>query len=266
MKPPRILSIAGSDNSGGAGIQADIKTITMLRGHAMTAITAVTVQTSQAVLAVHPVPLDIIVAQIETCLADTGVDAIKIGMLGSAETAAAIGAVLARHPAIPVVLDPVMVASNGDRLADAATIASMRALAAQAAVITPNLPELAILADLPGDASEDALLAAAKALAADWGVFVVMKGGHGGDAMLTDRLIAPDGSVQTWADPRIDTSHSHGTGCTLSAALATGLGRGEAMADALSVARRFVRAALKAAPGYVARNGTMGHGQVRLED
>ena len=167
MKPPRILSIAGSDNSGGAGIQADIKTVTMLGGHAMTAITAVTVQTSQAVLAVHPVPLDIIVAQIETCLADTGVDAIKIGMLGSAETAAAIGAVLARHPAIPVVLDPVMVASNGDRLADAATIDSMRALAAQAAVITPNLPELAILADLPGDAVDDALLAAAQRLAAE---------------------------------------------------------------------------------------------------
>lgn len=264
MKPPRILSIAGSDNSGGAGIQADIKTITMLRGHAMTAITAVTVQTSQAVLAVHPVPLDIIVAQIETCLADTGADAIKIGMLGSAETASAIGAVLARHPAIPVVLDPVMVASNGDRLADAATIASMRTLAAQAAVITPNLPELAILADVPGDAGDDTLLAAAQRLAADWGVHVVMKGGHGGGALLIDRLIAPDGTVQSWSDARINTPHSHGTGCTLSAALATGLGRGEGVADALATARQFVRAALIAAPGYVERNGSMGHALVRL--
>jgi hydroxymethylpyrimidine/phosphomethylpyrimidine kinase len=245
---PRILIIAGSDSGGGAGIQADIKTVTMLGGHAMTAITAVTAQNTLGVQAVHPVPTDVVIAQIDSCLADIGADAIKIGMIGSAQTASAVADRLA-HVDIPIVFDPVMVATSGAVLADAPTIAVFRRLMQLAQVTTPNLPELEALG---GEASA---LASAQAL--------LVKGGHAPGDMLTDRLIDASGEVARWNAPRIETASTHGTGCTLASAIATGLAQGMPLSPAIQRARDFVRLALLSAPGLGSGHGPMGHAQVR---
>ncbi len=244
----RILIIAGSDSGGGAGIQADIKTVTMLGGHAMTAITAVTAQNTLGVQAVHPVPTAMVIAQIRSCIDDIGVDAVKIGMIGSADTASAVAALLAQIEA-PVVLDPVMVATSGDALADAGTIAAMHALMDRATMTTPNLPELAALG------GEAPLVAAGRLL--------LVKGGHADGAMVTDRLVGPDGVLGEWTAPRIDTASTHGTGCTLASAIATGLGQGLPIDAAVARARDFVRLALHSAPGLGAGHGPMGQGNVR---
>jgi hydroxymethylpyrimidine/phosphomethylpyrimidine kinase len=244
----RVLIIAGSDSGGGAGIQADIKTVTMLGGHAMTAVTAVTAQNTIGVQAVHPIPTGMVVAQIESCIGDIGVDAIKIGMIGSAETANAVAGLL-EGLGVPIVFDPVMVATSGAPLADAPTIAAFARLVARATVVTPNLPELAALGG-------EALLAARAA--------VLVKGGHAEGEQLTDRLVDASGEIARWSDLRIDTRHTHGTGCTLASAIAVGLGEGMALVDAIARARRFVRAALVAAPGLGAGQGPMGHQAVHL--
>src|SRR3546814_197822 len=199
----RVLIIAGSDSGGGAGIQADIKTVTMLGGHAMTAIAAITAQNTQGVQGVHAVPADMVLMQIDSVVADIGVDAVKIGMIGSADTAAAVAERLARPDlsGAAVVFDPVMVATSGSVLADAATIRAFETLLARAAVVTPNIDELAALG------GEAAVLAHGCALLA--------KGGHGVGETVTDRLIEPDaGEVARWDAPRIDTPHTPGTGCT----------------------------------------------------
>jgi hydroxymethylpyrimidine/phosphomethylpyrimidine kinase len=244
----RVLIIAGSDSGGGAGIQADIKTVTMLGGYAMTAVTAVTAQNTIGVQAVHPIPTGMVVAQIESCIGDIGVDAIKIGMIGSAETANAVAGLL-EGLGVPIVFDPVMVATSGAPLADAPTIAAFARLVARATVVTPNLPELAALGG-------EALLAARAA--------VLVKGGHAEGEQLTDRLVDASGEIARWSDLRIDTRHTHGTGCTLASAIAVGLGEGMALVDAIARARRFVRAALVAAPGLGAGQGPMGHQAVHL--
>ena len=243
MSIARILVIAGSDSGGGAGIQADIRAVTLLGGHAMTAITAITAQNTLGVQAVHPVPADMVLAQMDSCIADIGVDAIKIGMIGSAATAAAVAERLA-HLAVPIVFDPVMVATSGSALADDATIAAFERLMAIATLVTPNLPELAALG---GDT-----------LAARFGTHVLAKGGHAEGPMLTDRLIAPQGVLKAWSNARIDTPHTHGTGCTLASAIATGLGQGLPIADAIERARKYVREALRLAPGLGAGHGPMG--------
>jgi hydroxymethylpyrimidine/phosphomethylpyrimidine kinase len=240
---PRVLIIAGSDSSGGAGIQADIKTVTMLGGHAMTAVTAVTAQNTLGVQAVHPTPTDVVIAQIESCLSDIGVDAIKIGMIGSAQTATAVADRL-EGLGVPIVFDPVMVATSGSVLADDATIAAFGRLIAMAAVVTPNLPELAALG---GEARLAALAT------------VLVKGGHGDGDLLTDRLVTAAGEAARWVDARIDTTSTHGTGCTLASAIAVGLGEGMTMTQAIARAREFVRAALRAAPGLGNGHGPMGH-------
>lgn len=245
----RILTIAGSDSGGGAGIQADIKTITLLGGHAMTAITAITAQNSRGVDAVHVLDADMVMAQIDAVARDFGLDAIKIGMLGSPEIAERLADWLAGQGGIPLVFDPVMIASSGAVLADAATIAAFRRLMACATLVTPNLPELEALG------GEEAVLAIAPAL--------LIKGGHGGGDTITDRLLTCDGEVACWSDPRIASPHSHGTGCTLSSAIATLLGQGMSLIDAVAGARRFVRLALRDAPALVASNGPMGHASVR---
>jgi hydroxymethylpyrimidine/phosphomethylpyrimidine kinase len=248
---PRILIIAGSDSGGGAGIQADIRTVTMLGGHAMTAITAITAQNTLGVQAVHPLPTDMVIAQIDSVVGDIGVDAVKIGMIGSAETATAVAGRLAAMPGVPIIFDPVMVATSGAALADDATIAAFARLIGVATVVTPNLPELAALG------GEHALR--------DRGVALLIKGGHAEGEELIDRLILPDGGEVRWSDPRIDTPHSHGTGCTLASAIAVGLGRGTALADAVARARIFVRIALREAPGFGGGHGPMGHQAVRLD-
>ncbi|TCD06799.1 bifunctional hydroxymethylpyrimidine kinase/phosphomethylpyrimidine kinase [Erythrobacteraceae bacterium CFH 75059] len=255
--PPRVLVIAGSDSSGGAGIQADIKTVTMRGGYAMTAITAITAQNTTGVQAVDLLSPALIVAQIDSCLADIGADAVKIGMLGSAAAAQAVAVRLAQT-GLPFVFDPVMVATSGAVLADADTIAAFGRLMRLARVVTPNLPELEALAgtSLRGDAE---VAAAARTLAAGHGCAVLAKGGHGDGGEVVDWLVTPDGDVTRFAGPRIDTRHTHGTGCTLASALATEIGRGASLADAVDTARRFVAEALRAAPGLGAGAGPLGH-------
>jgi hydroxymethylpyrimidine/phosphomethylpyrimidine kinase len=241
---PRILIIAGSDSGGGAGIQADIKTVTMLGGHAMTAITAITAQNTLGVQAVMPVPTDMVLAQIASCVSDIGVDAVKIGMLGSAETAHAVADVLEKLD-VPIVFDPVMVATSGDVLADAATIAAFERLMAIASVVTPNIPELAALG------GEGAILT--------HGCHLVAKGGHAEGHWIVDRLLSPGGEIDRLEAKRIDTDDTHGTGCTFASALATGMAQGLGISDAFRQAVRFVRIALISAPGLGQGHGPLGH-------
>jgi len=243
-KPPRVLVIAGSDSSGGAGIQADIKTITMLGGYAMTAITAITAQNTAGVQAVEVLSPEMVAAQARACIEDIGVDAVKIGMLGSAAVADAVADLL-QDLAVPIVFDPVMIATNGARLADDPTIAAFERLMRLAALTTPNISEL------------DAL-GGAEAMA-ERGLCFLAKGGDAEGAIVTDVLYRPGAAPLTWNDARIDTRHTHGTGCTLASAIATGLGAGVGLAPAIEQARAFVRSALLAAPGLGAGQGPMGH-------
>lgn len=242
--PARILIVAGSDSGGGAGIQADIKTVAMLGGHPMTAITAITAQNTLGVQAVHPVPTDIVMAQIDSVLADIGADAVKIGMIGSAETAHALADRLEALE-LPVVFDPVMVATSGSVLAQPDVIAAFRRFLGLAALTTPNLPELAALGG--------------EALVRHETAALLVKGGHGEGPVIEDRLVEPAGE-QRWQHPRLDTTSTHGTGCTLASAIATGLGQGLTLADAVDRAIAFVQAALAAAPGLGQGHGPMGHG------
>lgn len=224
----------------------------MLGGHAMTAITAITAQNTLGVSAVQALPVELVKAQFRAVVDDIGVDAVKIGMLGGAELARAVAAMLRTLPAgTPVVFDPVMIATSGAALADEDTIAAMRQILPLARVVTPNLPELAALG------GEAAVMEHAPA--------VLIKGGHGDGDVLTDRLVTRDGEVARWSDPRIDTTGTHGTGCTLASAIATGLGQGMDLIEAIARARRFVRAALAAAPGLGHGHGPMGHHRVRGE-
>ncbi|WP_313804842.1 bifunctional hydroxymethylpyrimidine kinase/phosphomethylpyrimidine kinase [Sphingobium sp.] len=244
MTLARILVIAGSDSGGGAGIQADIRTVTLLGGHAMTAITAITAQNTLGVQGVHPVPTAMVLQQMESVISDIGVDAVKIGMIGSAETAAAVAERLAAMEGVPIVFDPVMVATSGSVLADGATIAAFERLMALATLVTPNIPELEALGG--------------EEIARRFATHVLAKGGHGEGPMLTDRLIGPRGARKAWSDARIDTPHTHGTGCTLASAIATGLGQGRDLVDAIERGRKYVREALALAPGLGHGHGPMG--------
>jgi hydroxymethylpyrimidine/phosphomethylpyrimidine kinase len=258
----RVLIIAGSDSSGGAGIQADIKTVTMLGGHAMTAITAVTAQNTVGVNAVHPVPAEMILAQIEAVISDIGVDAVKIGMIGGAFAAEQVAARLERlkaeQPGIPIVFDPVMVATSGSALADEPTIAAFGKLMDVATIATPNLPELKRLT------SEEDPVAAALHLVGAHGCAVLIKGGHEEGDALADALIEED-NMTSWQGQRIDTNSTHGTGCTLASAIAFFLAGGSTLADSVARAREFVRVALLDAPGLGQGAGPLGQGRVRLD-
>lgn len=281
--PPRILAIAGSDSSGGAGVQADIKTITMLGGYAMTAITAVTAQNTLGVTAVEVLPDELLMQQVAACVEDIGVDAIKIGMLGNEEMVRAVAAILVllpeigarseighrrRNPSLgvrrlPIVLDPVMVATSGARLSDKATTDALTSrLIPLATLLTPNIPELDILAGTRCGSVIEIKLATAK-IAATHGIHVLAKGGHLAGDRLIDILVSPVGEATEYVGSRIDTPHTHGTGCTLSSAIATYLGMGLALPEAVGKARDFVRTALKNAPGFGAGHGPMGHHAVR---
>jgi len=259
--PPRILVIAGSDSSGGAGIQADIKTITMLGGYAMTAITAITAQNTTGVQAVQALPEDMVAAQIDSCLSDIGADAVKIGMLGSAAITHRIADRLDRF-AGPIVFDPVMIATSGSVLANGETIAAFGRLMSLATLTTPNLPELVALGDGPV-LSDEEIYQAAVALASRHDSHVLAKGGHGGGETVTDLLVAPGGSALRFDHARLETRHTHGTGCTLSSAIATLLGHGQPMEHAVRLARQFVFRALQAAPGFGAGHGPLGQQAVR---
>lgn len=259
--PPRVLTMAGSDSSGGAGIQADIKTIVMLGGYAMTAITAITAQNTRGVQAVEALSAELVGAQIDSCLSDIGVDAVKIGMLGSPAIAEAVARRLESF-AGAIIFDPVMVATSGGVLANADTIAAFAPLMNLATLVTPNLPELAALTGMPVSHHE-AIAAAAHILVQRHGCAVLAKGGHGEGERVTDTLILADGDFATFDDARITSRHTHGTGCTLSSAIATLLGHGQPLPHAVRLARRFVRQAIEAAPGYGDGNGPLGHHAVR---
>jgi len=248
MEIARILCIGGSDSCGGAGVQADIKTVTMLGGYAMTAITALTAQHTRGVDEIWLPPACHVVAQINAVIGDIGVDAVKVGMIGTAEIAHAVADALAAVN-VPVVFDPVMIATSGAILANDATITAFHRLMTIATLVTPNLPELAALG------GEAQMRAEANT--------VLIKGGHGDGDIIVDRLICPDGSAMQWSDTRIETIHTHGTGCTLASAIACGLGQGLGMVDAIGRARQFVRQALINAPGFGAGHGPMGHQAVR---
>jgi hydroxymethylpyrimidine/phosphomethylpyrimidine kinase len=261
-KLARILIIAGSDSSGGAGIQADIKTVTMLGGHAMTAVTAITAQNTVGVNSVHPVPAEMILAQIDAVVADIGVDAVKIGMIGSAFAAEQVAVRLERLKAeqadLPIVFDPVMVATSGSALADDATIGAFGRLMDVATITTPNLPELKRLT------SEEDPVAAALHLVGQHGCAVLIKGGHEEGDALADALIEED-NMTSWQGQRIDTTSTHGTGCTLASATAYFLAEGATLSDAVARAREFVRVALHDAPELGEGAGPMGHSRVRLD-
>jgi hydroxymethylpyrimidine/phosphomethylpyrimidine kinase len=247
--PPRILAIAGSDSSGGAGIQADIKTITMMGGFAMTAITAITAQNSLGVTAVEVLSPELVAAQIDACVSDIGVDAVKIGMIGSASIAHLVADRL-ETLGVPVVFDPVMISSSGSILADADTRVAFERLMKLATLTTPNVPELAALGGAEAMATR--------------GVTYLAKGGDAPGETVIDRLVRPGEPDSQWSAARIHTPHTHGTGCTLSSAIATELGKGGSLVAAIELGRIFVRAALQAAPGFGSGHGPMGHQAVSM--
>lgn len=254
----RILIIAGSDSGGGAGIQADIKTVTMLGGHATTAITAITAQNTIAVDAVHPVPAEMILAQIDSIVADIGVDAVKIGMVPGVFVAEAISNRLKSMNNIPIVFDPVMISTSGSPLADEASVEAFSKLMDIATLATPNLPELHRLT------SEEDPVAAALQLVGRHGCAVLIKGGHEEGDALADALIEED-NMTSWQGQRIDTANSHGTGCTLASAIACFLGQGDSLISAVERARTFVRVALHEALDLGRGSGPIGQGRVRLD-
>lgn len=255
----RVLIIAGSDCSGGAGLQADLKTVTMLGGYAMTAITAITVQNTLGVSAVHDLPIDLITAQARACLDDIGADAIKLGMLSRVPVIEAVAASLDTCPLVPVVADPVMVAKGGAPLLQAAAVSALTSLILpRAALLTPNAPEAAVLTGLPVE-TPDQMRAAGAQLLAMGARAVLMKGGHVVGETVTDLLMTPDGETR-FDSPRIDSRHTHGTGCTLASACAAGLAKGLPLIDAVRAAHAYVQGAIRHAPGLGGGHGPLGHG------
>ena len=256
----RVLIAAGSDSGGGAGIQADIKAVTALGGYAATAITALTAQNTTGVHGVHEVPVDFIRQQIELVLRDIGADALKTGMLHSPSVLDCVAESFAREaPGTPLVVDPVMVAKGGASLLQEEARSLLRKrLIPLATVITPNVPEAEILAgmDIPDEA---AMAEAGRRLLALGPAAVLMKGGHLEGAETVDLLVTAAG-IERLASPRIDTVHTHGTGCTLASAIATGLAQGLALSPAVGRARAYVQEAIRTAPGYGQGHGPLNHG------
>jgi hydroxymethylpyrimidine/phosphomethylpyrimidine kinase len=252
----RLLAIAGSDSGGGAGIQADIKTASALGAYSMTAITAVTAQDTTGVGAIHPVPAEVVREQITRCLTDIGADAIKTGMLGSADVTRTVASVLAeKAEGVPVVVDPVMVATSGAVLGGDDVVAVMKAaLLPLAALVTPNLPEAERLCGFTLQTSDD-LLRAGETILRMGPKAVLIKGGHGGSDTLTDLLFVADEGPRVYIARRVDSPHTHGTGCTLSTAIACGLGDGMLLVDAVQRAHDFVQRAIRTAPGLGKGNG-----------
>ena len=247
MSIPVALTIAGSDSSGGAGIQADLKTFAALGVYGASVITALTAQNTNGVSGIHPVPADFVTAQIDAVFGDLAVKAVKIGMATQPATIDAIAAGLARWAPNHVVLDPVMVATSGDRLLATDAVDALREkLLPRATLITPNLPEAAALLDEPVAVGEAAIESQGRRLLAMGCPAVLIKGGHGQGVESIDYLIR-DGGIVALAGARIATKNTHGTGCSLSSAIAAGLARGEDMETAVRRAKDWVTAAIAAA-------------------
>lgn len=241
---PNVLSIAGSDPSGGAGVQADIKAISANGAFAMAAITALTAQNTQGVTGIHPVPPAFVQAQIKAIFADIRVDAVKIGMIANAEIAAAVADALQGNSDIPIVLDPVMIAKGGAALLEPEAVDTLRAsLLPMATVLTPNLPEAAHLLGMAIATTRDEMAAQGAALCALGAKAALIKGGHLDGPHSPDCLVTAE--AVTWFDAnRADTSNTHGTGCTLSSALAAQLAKGLPLAVATAAAKSYVAQAI----------------------
>jgi hydroxymethylpyrimidine/phosphomethylpyrimidine kinase len=255
----RVLIIAGSDSGGGAGVQADIKTVTALGGYAASAITAVTVQNTLGVSGVHPIPPAVVQAQIRAVLDDIGADAIKTGMLGDLAMVDAVAEALEAAKDIPAVIDPVITAKGGAALLASGAIDAVRArLVPHAALLTPNAPEAEALTGLSVRTTDD-LRRAGEALLRAGARAVLMKGGHVEGARVVDVLMTPAGET-VFEGERLATRHTHGTGCTLASACATGLAQGLALEAAVARAWDYVHQALLRAPGFGAGHGPLDHG------
>ena len=246
-KMPRMLTVAGSDSGGGAGIQADVRTGTLLGCHVSTALTAVTVQNSLGVTGVHAIPPTTVAAQINTVLGDIGADAVKTGMLHDADLIDAVAFALRENGVKNLVVDPVMAAKGGSSLLAPDAVGALKELLLPLALlVTPNLPEAEALTGVKVTDRKSAGRAA-EALKALGPKAVLIKGGHGTGGTVTDLLLLPDGREVEFLSPRIGTEHTHGTGCTLSAAIAANLSRGEALSDAVAHAHAFLHAAIVSA-------------------
>ncbi|MEQ8166443.1 MAG: bifunctional hydroxymethylpyrimidine kinase/phosphomethylpyrimidine kinase [Alphaproteobacteria bacterium] len=256
---PRILIVAGSDSGGGAGIQADIKTVSALGGYAATAITALTVQDTVGVHDVMLVPPEIVAHQMAAVLADIGAEAIKIGMLPTTGCIEAVAAALADHAVdCPLVLDPVMVASSGDRLMDEAAVTALKALLVpRAHLLTPNVAEAELLTGL-AITTPDHAARAGKVLQAEGAANVLVTGVVAGADLLSDVLVTEAGA-EVFQGPRLATRHTHGTGCTLASAIAVGLARHAALDAAVAMARDYVLGAIRHAPGFGHGHGPLNH-------
>jgi hydroxymethylpyrimidine/phosphomethylpyrimidine kinase len=255
MTTPVALTIAGSDSSGGAGIQADLKTFAALGVYGASAITALTAQNTTGVSGIHPVPAEFVTAQIDAVFSDLDVGAVKIGMVAQRASIDAIAAGLKRWSARHVVLDPVMVATSGDRLLAPDAVAALRTnLIPLATVITPNLPEAAALLDEAVATGEAAIADQGQRLLALGCRAVLIKGGHGQGAESIDYLVREQGTIAL-AAPRLATRNTHGTGCSLSSAVAAGLARGEDLELAVRNAKSWISAAIAAADRF-----SVGHG------
>ncbi|MDE3059403.1 MAG: bifunctional hydroxymethylpyrimidine kinase/phosphomethylpyrimidine kinase [Pseudomonadota bacterium] len=256
----RVLIIAGSDSGGGAGIQGDIKTVTCLGGYAATAITALTAQNTQGVFGIHDVPEDFIRQQMMLVLEDIGADAFKTGMLHKAGVIKTVAEVIADYPSIPLILDPVMIAKGGAALLEPEAIVALKErLIPLAAVITPNIPEAEQLSGIRIQGVDDMKRAAERILAFGCKA-VLIKGGHLEGDMITDLLLDASGQSRTYTQPRLHTRHTHGTGCALASAIATGQAQGMTLADAVRRAQDYVRMAIENAPGLGKGHGPLGHG------
>lgn len=255
----RVLIIAGSDSGGGAGIQADIKTVTALGGFAATAITALTAQNTQGVFGVLDVPPDFIRQQIDLVLDDIGADVVKTGMLSKADAIETIAEALERRfPALPLVVDPVMVAKGGHKLLDdAAHAALLTRLIPMATLVTPNIPEAEALTGMTIRDADD-MVAAGRALLVRGPRAVLVKGGHLPGSWLVDVLVDAEG-IETFEGARLETTNTHGTGCTMASAIAAGLARGLAIKTAVSRARHYVQVAIATAPGLGHGHGPLNH-------
>ena len=255
----RVLIVAGSDSGGGAGLQADIKTVTVLGGHAAVAVTAITVQDTLGVHAILPIPSELVRAQGEAVLDDIGADALKIGMLGSPLVVEVAAGLIVRAAGAPAVVDPVLAAKGGATLADDETLRTLcERLLPLAALVTPNAPEAAAMTGLRVETADD-LRRAADALLRAGARAVLVKGGHLPGSRVVDVLATPDGET-CFESGRIESRHTHGTGCTLASAIATGLARGRPLKAAVEAAREYVLGAIRHAPGFGAGHGPMDHG------
>jgi len=257
--PPRVLVVAGSDSGGGAGIQADIKTLSALGVYAATAVTAATVQNTTGVSNVHPIPPEIVADQMRVVLDDIGADCLKFGMLGDAATVDAVADVLDdRAAAIPLVLDPVMIAKGGARLMASDAVARIKTrLLPKATILTPNIPEAEALTGLTIEDTR-AMSAAATALRALGPRTIYLKGGHLTGERVVDLFLDESGE-ETFESQRIDTRHTHGTGCTLASAIAAGLASHMDRRAACQRAHAFVQEALRTAPGLGSGHGPLTH-------